>query len=95
LFKEILKGAGRNSINGKKKGGMKVFTKINLAEGVPDFLCFKPASTNENTFLKVLNLPEGGIAVFDKGFNRYKYFDVWTQNNRFFVTRLKDNANMR
>jgi hypothetical protein len=47
---------------------------------------------NENTFLQILNLPEGGIAVFDKGINRYKYFDVWTQNNRFFVTRLKDNA---
>jgi hypothetical protein len=92
LFKEILKGAGRNPIDGKKKGGIKVFTKFNLSEGVPDFICLKAASTNENTFLKVLNLPEGGIAVFDKGFNRYKYFDLWTQNSRFFVTRLKDNA---
>lgn len=92
LFKDILKGAGRNPINGKKKGGIKAFTKMNLAEGVPDYVCMKAASTNENTFLKVLNLPEGGIAVFDKGFNRYRYFDVWTQHNRFFVTRLKDNA---
>ncbi len=95
LFKEILKGAGRNPINGKKKGGIKAFTKMNLAEGVPDYVCLKAASTNENTFLKVLNLPEGAIAVFDKGFNQYKCFDVWTQNNRFFVTRLKDNAKYR
>lgn len=93
LFKEILKGAGRNPIEGKKKGGIKVFTKMNLSEGVPNFICMKAASTNENTFLKVLNLPEGGIVVFDKGFNRYRYFDQWTQHNRFFVTRLKDNAN--
>jgi hypothetical protein len=92
LFKEILKGAGRNPIDGKKKGGIKVFTKMNLADGVPNFICMKAASTNENTFLKVLNLPEGGIVVFDKGFNRYRYFDQWTQHNRFFVTRLKDNA---
>lgn len=92
LFKEILKGAGRTPIDGKKKGGMKVFTKMNLSERVPDFICIKAASTNENTFLKVFNLPEGGIAVFDKGFNRYRYFDTWTQHNRFFVTRLKDNA---
>ncbi len=92
LFKDILKGAGRNPINGKKKGGIKAFTKMNLAEGVPDYICMKPAATNENTFLKVLNLPEGGIAVFDKGFNRYRYFDIWTQRNRFFVTRLKENA---
>lgn len=93
LFKDILKGAGRNPLEGKKKGGIKAFTKMNLAEGVPDFICMKAASTNENTFLKVLNLPEGGIAVFDKGFNRYRCFDEWTQHNRFFVTRLKDNAN--
>ena len=92
LFKEILKGTGRNSINGKKKGGIKAFCKVNLAEGVPDFVCMKAASTNENTFLKVLNLAEGSIAVFDKGFNRYRYFDEWTKNNRYFVTRLKDNA---
>ena len=92
LFKEILKGAGRNPLTGKKKGGIKVFTKMNLSEGVPDFICMKAAATNENVFLKVLNLPEGGIAVFDKGFNRYRYFDQWTQHNRFFVTRLKDNA---
>lgn len=50
LFKKILKGAGRNAINGKKKGGIKAFCKVNLAEGVTDFVCFKAASTNENTF---------------------------------------------
>lgn len=79
LFKEVLKGAGRNPIDGKKKGGLKVFTKMNLSQGVPDFICMKASSTNENTFLKVLKLQEGGIAVFDKGFNRYRYFDEWTQ----------------
>ncbi|MDZ7605179.1 MAG: hypothetical protein U5K79_06240 [Cyclobacteriaceae bacterium] len=53
LFKEILKGAGRNSgIDGKKKGGIKAFTKMNLAEGVPDFICLKAASTNRNTILE-------------------------------------------
>ena len=92
LFKDILKGAGRNAIDGKKKGGIKAFTKMNLAEGVPDFICLKAASTNENTFLKVLRLPEGGIAIFDKGFNKYRCFDQWTEQNRFFVTRLKENA---
>lgn len=92
LFKEILKGAGRKPKQGDKKGGAKVFTKMNLAEGVPDYICIKSAATNENIFLKVLELPEYGIAVFDKGFNRYSYYDIWTQENRFFVTRLKDNA---
>ena len=63
-----------------------------LLRRVPDFICLKAASTNENTFLKVLRLPEGGIAIFDKGFNKYRCFDQWTEQNRFFVTRLKENA---
>lgn len=92
LFKEILKGAGRNPLRGKKKGGAKVFAKMNLAEGVPNYICIRPAATNENMFLKVMELPEHGIAVFDKGYNRYSSFEKWDSSNRYFVTRKKDNA---
>ncbi len=92
LFKEILKGAGRNPLNGKKKGGAKVFAKMNLAEGVPNYICIRSAATNENMFLKVMELPEHGIAVFDKGYNRYSSFEKWDSSNRYFVTRKKDNA---
>jgi hypothetical protein len=92
LFKEILKGAGRNPLNGKKKGGAKVFAKMNLAEGVPNYICIRSAATNENMFLKVMELPERGIAVFDKGYNRYSSFEKWDSSNRYFVTRKKDNA---
>lgn len=92
LFKDILKGAGRNPINGKKKGGAKVFTKMNLAEGVPDFICIKAASTNENVFLKLFELPEHSISVFDMGFVCYKYYSKLSDSNRYFVTRKKENA---
>lgn len=50
LFKEILKGAGRKPDKGSRKGGAKAFTKMNLAEGVPDYGCIKSAATNENVF---------------------------------------------
>jgi hypothetical protein len=92
LFKEILKGAGRNPLCGKKKGGAKVFAKMNLAEGVPNYICIRSAATNENMFLQVMDLPEHGIAVFDKGYNRYSCFQKWDSSNRYFVTRKKDNA---
>lgn len=92
LFKEVLKGAGRNSINGCKKGGIKAFTKMNLAEGVPNFVCFKAAACNENSFLQTLKLEAGSIAVFDKGFNKYAYFKKWLASENFFVTRLRENA---
>ncbi|MCH6200810.1 hypothetical protein MMU07_14590 [Aquiflexum sp. LQ15W] len=70
LFKEILKGAGRNPLDGKKKGGAKVFAKMNPAEGVPNFICIRSAATNQNIFLKVMELQEYGIPLFGKGFNR-------------------------
>lgn len=92
FFKNILKGAGRNPLEGNKKGGAKVFAQMNLAEGVPNFICIRSAATNENMFLKVMQLPERGIAVFDKGYNRYSCFEKWDSSNRYFVTRKKDNA---
>jgi hypothetical protein len=84
LFKEILKGAGRRPLNGKKKGGAKVFAKMNLAEGVPNYICIRSAATNENMFLKVMELPEYQIAVFDKGYNRYFCFEKWSSSNRYW-----------
>ena len=93
LFKEILKGAGRNTKGiKKKKGGIKAFTKMNLLENVPNFVCFKAAACNENSFLKSVELEEGSIAVFDKGFNKYWYFSELTENGVGFGTRIKDNA---
>ena len=93
LFKEILKGAGRKTKGDKKKkGGIKAFTKMNLLENVPNFVCFKAAACNENSFLKSVDLEEGSIAVFDKGFNKYWYFAELSVNGVGFVTRLKDNA---
>jgi hypothetical protein len=92
LFKEILKGAGRNAIDGKKKGGLKVFTKINYLENVPNYICMKAASANETGFLALMKLEEGSIALMDKGFNKYAYFAELTATKRYFVTRLKDNA---
>ncbi len=93
LFKEILKGAGRKTIgNKKKKGGIKAFTKMNLLENVPNFVCFKAAACNENSFLQSVELEEGSIAVFDKGFNKYWYFSELGESGVGFVTRQKDNA---
>ncbi|GGF24476.1 hypothetical protein GCM10011339_10740 [Echinicola rosea] len=87
-----MKGAGRKPLTGKKKGGAKVFAKLNLAEGVPNYIIIRSATTNENMFLKVMELPEHGIAVFDKGYNRYSSFERWDSSDPYFVTRKKHNA---
>jgi hypothetical protein len=92
LFKDILSCVGRDPSNGKRKGGIKVHTQINLQEKVPKLIWFSAATTHDKQFLKRLHLEKGKIAVFDKGYNDYKVFDEFTENEIYFVTRLKSNA---
>lgn len=92
LFSDILKGVGRNPINGKKKGGIKMHTMINAMEDVPCLVRFSNAATHDHTFLKELDLKKGSFVVFDKAYNDYQQYSDWTQNDIYFVTRQKDNA---
>jgi hypothetical protein len=92
LFKDILSCVGRKPNTGKRKGGIKVHTQINLQEKVPKLIWFSAATTHDKQFLKYVQLEKGKIAVFDKGYNDYKTFDEFTKNGIFFVTRLKSNA---
>ena len=92
LFKDILSCVGREPANGKRKGGIKVHTQINLQEKLPKLIWFSAATTNDKQFLKHVQLEKGKIAVFDKGYNDYKTFDAFTEQGIYFVTRLKSNA---
>jgi hypothetical protein len=95
LFKDVYKNCGRIPENGQKKGGIKTFTKITLSDRVPNFICFKAASTNEKQFLAQLELPIGTIAVFDKGFQSYQQYQQWNDAGIFYVTRLNENATFK
>jgi len=92
LFSDILKGVGRNPINGKKKGGIKVHTMINAMEDVPCLIRFSSAATHDHTFLKELNLEKSSFVVFDKAYNDYLQYLQWTLDDIYFVTRQKNNA---
>lgn len=92
LFKDILSSVGRKPNTGRRKGGIKVHTQINLQERVPKLIWFSAARTHDKQFLKHLQLEKGKIAVFDKGYNDYQTFDEFNENGFFFVTRLKSNA---
>lgn len=92
LFKDILSCVGRKSNTGKRKGGIKVHTQINLQDRVPKLIWFSAATTHDKQFLKHVELEKGRIAVFDKGYNDYKTFDEFNESGIFFVTRLKSNA---
>jgi len=49
LFKDILRCTGRMPTNGKRKGGIKMHTVINVDEAVPKVVWFTEATTNDHS----------------------------------------------
>ena len=92
LFKDILKCVGRNPKNGKKKGGIKAHTIINVDEQVPKMVWFTEAKKHDHMLLEKLKMDSNTIYVFDKGYNDYVAFKKFSSNKTGFVTRIKDNA---
>ncbi|HNX90155.1 MAG TPA: IS4 family transposase [Paludibacteraceae bacterium] len=92
LFKDIMKCVGRKPKNGKRKGGLKVHTVINVDETVPKMVWFTHAATNDHILLNKLKMDSNTIYVFDKGYNDYKAFEKFCTHQTGFVTRIKDNA---
>jgi hypothetical protein len=93
LFSDILKGVGRNPKNdGKKKGGLKVHMLIDAVQSVGRFIKITEAKVHDKNFLKELELISYSMVVFDRAYNYYHQFALWTTKSVFFVTRIKKNA---
>jgi hypothetical protein len=93
LFVDVFTGAGRNKIEGKKKGGIKAHVLLSLHSLIPEIVWMSAASKNDKDFLGQLKPLKGEIYVFDKGYVNYNYYFNWTEMGTFFVTRLNENAN--
>jgi len=95
LFSDILKGVGRNPKgDGKKKGGLKVHMLIDAVQSVGRFIKITEAKVHDKNFLKSLELISHSMIVFDKAYNYYHQFAIWTQKQVFFVTRLKNECSI-
>lgn len=93
LFSDILKGVGRNPKgDGKKKGGLKVHMLIDAVQSVGRFVKITAAKVHDKNFLKSLELISHSMIVFDRAYNYYHQFALWTNQQVYFVTRLKKNA---
>jgi hypothetical protein len=93
LFSDVLKGVGRNPKgDGKKKGGLKVHMLIDAVQSVGRFVKVTAAKVHDKNFLKSLELISHSMIVFDKAYNYYHQFALWTDQQVYFVTRLKKNA---
>lgn len=92
LFVDIFKGAGRNPLTGKKKGGLKIHAKMPFGGFVPGLVHISEAACNDKTFLGQLEVEKGAIYVFDKGYLNFRQWEEWSENGVYYVTRLNDNA---
>lgn len=93
LFSDILRGAGRNPLDGsRKKGGIKVHSMMDAFSGIVEYLRITEAKVHDRKFLFNLQLPKNSFLVFDKAYNHYKQFAKWTTEHIWFVTRMKTNA---
>ncbi len=93
LFSEILRGVGRNRLDGaRKKGGLKVHAMMDAFSGVTEFVRMTEAREHDRKFLYHLKLAANSWLVFDKAYTVYHQFAKWTDQKIWFVTRMKDNA---
>lgn len=93
LFSDILRGVGRNPLDGsRKKGGIKVHALMDAFSGITEFVRMTAAKEHDRNFLYHLQLPAHSWIVFDKAYNLYRQFDKWTKQKVWFVTRMKDNS---
>jgi IS4 transposase len=92
LFQEVLRGAGIRSLNGKRKGGIKVHTLLKSDQDVPAMIRFSPSAHADSTFLKEVKLPAGSVIVFDKGYNHYPTFNSFSKEGVNWVSRLRKDA---
>lgn len=93
LFSEILRGVGRNRLDGaRKKGGFKVHAMMDAFRGVTEFVRLTEAREHDQKFLYHLKLASNSWIVFDKAYTTYHQFAKWTAQKVWFVTRERGNA---
>ncbi|MGH2612199.1 MAG: IS4 family transposase [Rhabdochlamydiaceae bacterium] len=93
LFSDILRGVGRNRLDGaRKKGGIKVHAMMDAFSGVAEFVRMTAAKVHDRGFLYHLDLPKNSWIVFDKAYIVYVQFEKWTNKGIWIVSRMKDNA---
>ncbi len=89
LFTQVFRGAGRNPINGQKKGGVKAHTVIKADEDVPVFVNITDAADSDHEILRKMNLASGSYVTFDMGYVDYEEWERFSTHDIYYVTREK------
>ena len=92
LFNDIFKGPGRNPVNGRKKGGVKVHMAVRATQDVPCLIKITKAAANDVTFTRGMQLPKGSYVVFDKGYHSHRFYNELDSKGVFWITRPRGNG---
>ena len=78
----------------KSKFCIKIHTIIDGTTDILDKLIFSNAKCHDRTKMDELMTEKNTIHIYNKAYVDYKKFDTYTQNDIYFVSRLKDNAKL-
>ena len=94
-----LKGPGYDSwvkhTRGKQSRGIKLHVLLDADQNVPLAAGTSAANVNDIDYAREMDLEDGAIYVFDKGYCDYSWWWRIQQSNARFVTRFKRNANLQ
>ena len=76
----------------RAKGGVKAHVLLDHDDYLPTFVLISEAKMHDSKVLAVLKLQPGSIVAMDRAYNDYRQFARWTENEVYFVTRMKENA---
>lgn len=92
LFHEVLKNAGKNPFDGKRKGGLKAHVLIKADQDVPCLIRMTSAASSDTPFMKEIHLPKNSIIVFDKGYKSYIQYERFSTESITWITRQNSRA---
>jgi len=76
----------------RAKGGVKAHVLLDHDDYLPRYVLITEARHSDVKMADAFPLNPGSIVVMDRGYNDYALFGRWTDDQIYFVTRLKDNA---
>ena len=76
----------------RAKGGVKAHVLLDHDDYLPRYVLLSEARRSDVKLAAGFTLEPGSIVAMDRGYNDYKLFGRWCEAGVFFVTRLKDDA---
>jgi IS4 transposase len=76
----------------RTKGAVKLHLLLDHDGYLPTYAYISNGKKHDVTIARQVPLSPYSIVAMDRGYNDYQLFAYWTENQIFFVTRLKDNA---